>query len=293
MKIIKILMPLLLLSGINANAQKAKEVHGTYQYLVDEKANLTFEDARTRAIENARSEAIKEVFGSYVSSDIVVNTISDSNGDSRTVLQELSREVAKGDWLGDIEQPIVTIAYDNDLHTFIYNVEVKGQAREIKQSKTELDWRILRGNTEDKSESDVFNNKERFFISFKTPSAGYVAIYLLTSDDEASCLLPYRKNTDGRYKVDSNKRLVFFDPQSDPDAVNYRLSTNQAVENDVIYFIYSPNAFTKCNDLNNDPRRPNTLNVEDFNKWLLRSQLRDKDMVVERKWVKILNREKE
>ena len=56
-----------------------------------------------------------------------------------------------------------------------------------------------------------------------------------------------------------------------------------------VVLIFSPNPFTKCNEITGDHRHPNSLSIEDFEAWLKRLRLRDRDMVIDRsKWVKIV-----
>ena len=167
-----------------------------------------------------------------------------------------------------------------------FTAEVWGIAREIVQSKVDLNWSVLTSNGR---ETIDFKNGDRIFVKFFSPAAdGYVAIYLNNfSDDMTSCLLPYRNNTTGRHSVKRNKEILFFDKEKDPDATNYKLTTQQEIENNELVVIYSPNPFIKCTDITGDEKHPNWLSTHDFQKWLLNCQRADKDMVVEKKRIRI------
>jgi hypothetical protein len=106
-------------------------------------------------------------------------------------------------------------------------------------------------------------------------------------DDETSCLLPYKNERSGRCAINGGREYTFFDKLSDPRATHYRLSTQREQEDNELVIIYSPNPFTKCNDITGDARHPNSLSTHDFQKWLLKCQRADRDMVVDKKWVKI------
>jgi hypothetical protein len=62
------------------------------------------------------------------------------------------------------------------------------------------------------------------------------------------------------------------------------------MEDNQFVVIFSPNPFTKCNDITGDAKHPNSLSTFDFQKWLLRAQRADSDMIVDKRWVKIRKR---
>ena len=135
--------------------------------------------------------------------------------------------------------------------------------------------------------SDQFDSRERFFVKFKSPIDGYVAIYLISDDDNTACLLPYRQDRTGQVQVKGGKEYVFFDKATNPAATHYRLSTNRLQEMNQLVVVFSPNPFSKDVNITTDHRNPTYLSQKDFAKWLLKNQRADKDMVVARKWLTI------
>ncbi len=274
---------------VSANAQKKKNVHGIATMYVSQDDNMSFAAVKEECIRRAKYEAIKEAFGEMITS--TTNMVdAELNGETLSQFFEETNLTSKAEWIEHTKDPKVSWSPIDD-GRFVCTAEVWGKAREIKQSKIEFDWKILCGGTSAKYENNSFNNKERIYIMFKTPAAGYVAIYLLDSTNKlASCLLPYKNNQTGRHKVMANKQYVFFDKNSDSKAVGYNLTTNAPLELDQVVFIFSPNPFTKCIDITGDRRHPNSLGIDDFEKWLNRIRDADSDMVVDRsKWVKIIN----
>ena len=274
-----------LLLPSSVKAQKTATVSGTYTYIVTENDDVTLNEAKRKCIELAKAAAIKKQFGELITSD-VIDTNTETNGQSTSSYYwENTVAMAKGEWLGDTKPPLVDIVYVNG--KLLFTAEVHGKAREIVQAKTDLKWEIQKDGVNQRKTTSQFTSGERFYINFRSPADGYVAIYLMVGDDETVCLLPYPKETDGRHPIKGNRDYVFFDKDADPEAYHYKLSTKRKQEANQIVIIYSPNSFMKCNDITGDKKHPNSLSTHDFQKWLLKCQRMDKDMVVDKKWINI------
>ena len=284
-KLFVLFMSLLCMLPDTAWAQKkAREaqVHGTAIYDMGENDDITPAEARKRCIELAKANAIKAEFSELVTSD-VISTYSDN--DSHFWENTIAK--AKGIWLSDDREPVVTRSIIDDKVRF--EAEVWGIAREIIQSQTQLKWRVFKKG---ENETEDFLQGERVFVSFTAPAKGYVAIYLSTGvegDDKTYCLLPYPKDQDGRHEIMANRNYFFFDKEkdNDPNVLYYKLETEHEMENNQLVIIYSPTPFTKCIDNPGDKKTPRWLSTKDFQKWLLGLQRDDKDMVVNKKWVTI------
>lgn len=267
-----------------ASAQKSVSLNGKYSYVLGDNDNVTIREAKIKCVELAKAEALKKAFGTIVSSDFINSDRVVNDEFSSYYLSETSTSV-KGEWLGDERDPEIRMEIING--DLVFSAEVWGKAREITRAATDLKWQVQKDMNGQKIEADAFNSGERFFVSFRSPADGYVAIYLITGDSETACLLPYRKDITGRFQVKGGKEYVFFDKSQDPNASYYKLSTTQPQEYNQLVIIYSPNPFTKCTDIGRDSRHPNALDSKDFAKWLIKSQRADNDMVVHRKWVTI------
>ncbi len=265
-------------------AQKIATVTGKYTFVVSENDNITIKEAKIKSIELAQAEAIKEKFGVLVASDFI-NTDKFVNDELSTYYLMDTSSSVKGEWLGDEREPEINIEYKDG--NLLFTAEVWGKAREIIRASTDIKWQVQKDIEGKKIETDQFNTGDRFFVKFRSPSDGYIAIYLLTEDNDTACLLPYRKDNTGRYKIKGGKDYIFFDKTIDPNSTYYKLNTTHPQEYNQLIIIYSPNPFTKCTDVSVDPLHPNSLNQKDFAKWLLKNQRADKDMVVNRKWLTI------
>lgn len=282
-------LPSLLLTALSAvtfsaAAQRTAKVSARYQFIVTDNDNITLREAKIKCVELAKAEALKNEFGTMIVSDFINSERVENDELSSIYIMDTSSSV-KGEWLGDEREPEISVeAVDGDL---IFTAEVWGTAREIIRASTELKWEILKDNDGKKNTADTFDSGERFFIKFKSPINGYMAVYLVAGDDETACLLPYRKDSSGYFPVKAGKEYILFDKTIDPAASYYKLSTNHLQEMNQIVVVFSPNQFTKCLDTSSDSRRPNHLSHRDFAKWLLKSQRADKDMIVNRKWITI------
>ena len=270
-------------------AQKTSAIHGKYTYEVGDNDNITLREAKQKCIELAKAEAIKAEFGELVTSDVIDSNVETNGEATSSFFWENTVARAKGNWLGDTRTPEIQIEYvDGKL---VFTAEVWGTAREIVQAQIDLEWKIMRDGNNGKEEATQLNSGERFYVSFRSPADGYIAVYLIENDDNTSCLLPYRKNTTGRHQIKSGRDYTFFDKETDPNATAYNLTTQTQSEDNQLVIIYSPNPFTKCNDVSKNTKRPNALTTHDFQKWLLKCQRADKDMVVNKKWIRINKRD--
>lgn len=279
------LIILILAFTLVTQAQREEEVSGSYTYVLSENDGITLKEAKHMCIELAKAAAIKEKFGELITSDVIDSNVETNGESTNSYYWENTVAMAKGDWLGDTEKPQLDIKYEDD--KLIFTAEVKGRAREIIQSKIDLKWEIMKDGLTMRKKTSVFESGERIFVNFRSPADGYVAIYLILGDDVTQCLLPYPKDTDGRFEVKAGREYMFFDKEEDLTAVPWKLSTKRRLENNQLVIIYSPNPFTKCNDKSVDKMHPNTLNTHDLQRWLLKCQREDRDMVVNKKWVKI------
>ena len=270
-------------SGVKA--QKTVTVSGSYTFIVTDEMDVTLNEAKRRSIELAKADAIKKQFGEIVTSD-VIETNTETNGKTTdSKYWENTVAMARGEWLIDTKPPHLDIVYVGE--KLLITAEVHGQVREIVQAKADLKWEIQKDVANGRKTTMQFTSGERIYVNFRSPADGFVAVYLMVGDDETVCLLPYPKDTDGRYPIKGNRDYVFFDKDVDPAAYHYKLSTKRQQEANQIVIIYSPNSFMKCNDITGDAKHPNSLSTHDFQKWLLKCQRVDKDMVVDKKWINI------
>ena len=270
---------LLLLFFINLSAQKTVKICGEYTYVAPE--NVSLEQARQTALERAKLEALAEKFGTTVSQNNAT-VVENKNGASDIRFLSFGGSDVKGEWLETTKEPKYDISYEKE--TLIVKVSVCGKAREIVGAGIDFTAKVLKNGTEAKFESDNFKNGDDIYLLFRSPTDGYLAVYLVDESQTAYCLLPYKNTPSGNARIKSGKEYVFFSgkdaERNEAAAVDeYVLTTNKSAENNFLWIIFSPNEFTKANDkTRGEVSLPRELSYDDFQQWLAKNRTRDKDM---------------
>lgn len=259
-------------------SQKIKTVEGEYTYHAPE--NVTLEEAKRTALDRAKIQALVDAFGTIVSQTNTTR-VENSDGKSATDFLSIGGSEVKGEWIETTEEPYYNISYDQGM--LVVKVSVRGKAREIVSAQIDIKARVLRNGTEDKFESSEFHSGDDLYLSFVSPVNGYLAVYLIDAEQKAYCLLPYRNQTDGIYRVEANHRYVFFSEKQAtradvPFVDEYTMTCNRSSETNIIYVIFSPNAFCKAVDNRSADMLPRELPFGDLQKWLTNCRVKDKDM---------------
>lgn len=265
-----------LLFSIALSAQKMKRVDAEYIYHAPE--NVSLEEAKRIALERAKLQAIADAFGTVVSQSNFT-TVANRNGKSDVDFFSLGGSEVKGEWIETIGEPEYSISYERNM--LVVKVSVKGKAREMASAKIDIVAKVLRNGTEDKFESDEFRSGDDLYLSFKSPVSGYLAVYLVDAEQTAYCLLPYRNQTNGIYKVEANHRYLFFNIKEAPTQERsfvdeYVMTCERFSEYNQIYIVFSPQPFVKAADNASAEILPRKLNFEEFQKWLVKCKKSDR-----------------
>ena len=270
---------LFMVSVLGVFAQKTLTVDAEYTYRAPEDVALS--QAKRTALDRAKIQAIAEAFGTIVSESNTLR-MSNKNGQSDVDFMSISGSDVKGEWIETIGDPQYQIEYDGE--TLVVTAKCKGKIREIVGNEVDFQVKVLRNGTDDRSESDVFFSGDNFYVSFTSPVAGYVAIYLVDVGNMACCLLPYQAQQDGIYSVKANQRYVFFNvdeaqPVEKPIVDLYRMTTLFPIEQNQVYVIFSPQPFVKAADAVGKGQL-RELKGDEFQKWLAKCRKRDTSMIV-------------
>lgn len=276
----------LLLHALAAAAQKEKTIETEYTYCAP--PSMSPLEARQRAIEAARTEAIANEFGRIVSSNSFVNMMTSDT--KTTSFNFFSESEIKGEWVSDVEKPTVLGMETMDDMTMCFTVRVKGVAREIVSAPIRYEKKILRNGTDDTHESDDFKDGDRFYMSFRSPANGYLVIYMLDEEGKAYRLLPYPSSNEPVFRVEHDKRYVLFDAQQGGDGI--QAYCTREMEFNHIYTIFSPHPFTRSLDngigqSETGLAMPPELSMKEFQKWFMGVRKYDKDIAVDRQTIRI------
>ena len=283
-----ILSLVLILWSLNSFCQEVKTVKGEETYYAPE--NVSVEQAKKTALQRAKIKALADEFGTIVAQNSST-LINSKNGNSSINYSFLGSSDIKGEWIETIGKPKYTIFYEESM--LVVNCKVEGKAREVVSAQIDFDAKILRNGIDDKYESDDFKNNDDLYMSFKSPTNGYIAIYLIDTFENAYCILPYSSDSDGKVKIKANKKYIFFNAEMSEPLFHksmvdeYILKCHEESEINYIYIVFSPNSFVKATDnksvvsKEDGQELPRVLPLNDFRKWLAKNRLRDKDMQVD------------
>ena len=268
-------------------SQKIKTVDGEYTYVVPENVNL--DKAKYIALERLKIQLIEEEFGATVSQSNST-LVKNSNGKSDVDFVSIGGSEVNGEWIETIGTPRYNIYYENDM--LVVSVKAKGRIREIMSTAVDVKSLVLRNGIEDRFESDTFKSGDDLYISFQSPTNGYLVVYLVDTEQRAFCLLPYQNMKEGFFNVEANKRYVLFSTQTaaseqKPYVDEYTMTCTHDQEINQLYVIFSTSPFVKAIDDKLEKELPRELSNEDFQKWLAKYRTRDTNMVVKKKTITI------
>jgi hypothetical protein len=271
--------------------QKGKDVHNICgEYTSYPPENVSLEQAKQIALKEARIDAIEKKFSMVVlqsSTHFMIN----ENGQSSEIFTSKGDSEVGAEWLGDTREPEYKVSYeDNQL---VVSVSICGNARKITGAGIDILTKILRDSTEIEYDIDKFKHRDNFYLLFRSPVDGYLAVYL-TDMEKVYCLLPYSGDGTGKKKVKGGKNYVLFSKNhaenSEIDIVEeYYFTCEKSSERNDIYIIFSPNEFIKANASKDEKETvlPPELSFDDFQQWLHKNRIRNKDMKVTQKTVLI------
>ena len=268
-----------------------KHISITYEYISDN-PNETPEQAERTAIQMAQQKALEEHFGLDVvgiTSTMQRNRQEGQKVSSSSDVFSMRETSVRGEWIETTSQKVLEKTFEKGFwHVRVY---IEGRARNHSTDKPEIQYAFI-NNAHDKQNRDQYYDGDDIFLRFTSPVSGALCIYLVDTEQNAYCLLPYQSNAVGYQPIEANKDYLFFSEMVDPNADEYTLNTMQSSEQNALYVIFSPNIFTKAVDKQagtnwRDEQLPRFLSYEDLMKWLARNQTRDENMVVRREVVTI------
>ena len=270
---------ILMVFALVCHAQKTVNVSGEYRYVVPDNVSRT--DAQNIAIERARNEAMAKEFGTVVSQTNTTTT-KVIDGKVETGFISMGGTESKGLWIDDTKEPEVKTFYEDDVMVIV--AKVWGKAREIKNTETEIDIKILCNGME----NERFKNNDKFSIDFKSASKGYVAIFLRDENlDPIYCMLPYENENGEVRAVKSGTKYNFLSTKDPiyPFREETILVTDKTVEFNTILVVFSKNQFSL--PISEDGEYVPEIPADKFMKWLRKNRINDETMQVIEKTVEI------
>ena len=291
----KHILAFFLLSMMFVSVQAESDKTVTYTYVYHASRNESREQAERNAVSCAKVEALRKEFGAVLSGASATSLITKNNITQSKFVSIGGEGEVNGEWIADLEEPAITTVLEDG--GFCVTATVKGKAREITNNPIGFEAKILRNEPDPKYESTEFTAGNRIYIRFTSPVDGFLTIYLLDGET-AYCLLPYANDKDGTYPIEHGKEYILFsreryDADEDLNAIDEYIMTTEDEHQDLnqFYFIFSPQKFTKASDKirksDDGTIYPRMLSWESFQKWIMRTRSKDREMSVQTKYVVI------
>jgi hypothetical protein len=268
-------------------AQKMVSVSGEYTYYAP--STMTLDEAKQEALNQTKLHVLEARFGTLINSTttlIIVNQEND-NPSSRADVRTLSTHEVKGEWIEDTRPAEQTISTHESMpNAIIIHSRVWGKAREVISSKADIEVALLKAPYKEAVE-EVFKNEQEFYLYFKSPTSGYLAVYLLDTDENmAYCLLPTSNDLRGNFQVKNNEEYILFNENP-----TYIFTTKYSLIYNHIAIVFSPNEFYKANDKQGSDDKyilPREVTLQQYQEWLARCKARDAQMIEKQLTVQIV-----
>lgn len=268
-------------------AQKIVSVSGEYTYYAP--STMTLDEAKQEALNQTKLHVLEAKFGTLINSTttLIIENKESDNPSSRADVRTLSTHEVKGEWIEDTRPAEQTISTHKSMpNAIIIHTRVWGKAREVTATKADIEVALLKAPYKEAVE-EVFKNEQEFYLYFKAPTSGYLAVYLLDTDENmAYCLLPTSNDVRGNFPVKNNEEYILFN--EDP---TYIFTTKYSLIYNHIAIIFSPNEFYKANDQQGENEKytlPRELTLDKYQEWLSRCKSNDSQLIEKRITVQII-----
>jgi hypothetical protein len=263
---------------------------GEYQMRIEK--NISKQSAEDICIQRAKLDAITKAFGTLLSQDnstYIQNKTVGEESKTDTKYSYISNSFVNGEWIEDIGQPIVH--YQQNGNEDWIQVTIKGKIREIKANPVTFKASLLSCEKANCVATE-FNNKQDFYLYFKSPHNGYLSVYMdIPQEGMTYRLLPYKKSgSEACIEVKGDEEYIFFSPQvdkvcehpkSEVDQFFFELNNKEIPESHHLIVLFSPEAPLEKPILSQSPITslqqrlkmekydiPSYLEGESFQKWL-------------------------
>jgi hypothetical protein len=217
--------------------------------------NITWEDAKIKAIKLAQINAIENAFGKAIIQDnstYIQNTQRAESVKTSSAFNFISNTYVKGDWIEDIITPVINKIQEGD-NTWI-KVNVKGKVREIK----ELEVKFIANSLtcpDLKCKTQKFNDGQDFFLYFKSPEDGFLSCYMTDPETKYTfLLLPYKNSAifkkcipikADRDYIFFSKKHNYFEQNATIDEQVLSISSDKVAEKYQIWLLFSTESIEK------------------------------------------------
>ncbi len=266
---------------LSARASDVKSVSGEYTFYGD--SHHSPAQCKEAAREGAVAAALAREFGTSFTQTVTQHDIVTS-GSETTAFDALNISEVKGEWIGDTRDPEYEFLPPGADGNLIVRCRVWGKARPVSNEAADFEALVLRNGDDPRNASTSFKSGDDMTLYFRSPVSGNVAVYLLGSDNTVYRLLPYMDFNDGAVKIKHDEPYVFFSParghREHGTVDEMTLLTDEPVERNRVYVIFSPEPFNRPSDHFVAEGAPRSLSYREFTSWLQKARINDRKMGV-------------
>lgn len=261
------------------------------------------------AEESATINALEKAFGVMViegNSTFVKDVQSGKKSKTNTVFNSIGNQWVKGEVIEVLKKEFkkvdgVVLIDEKEKKITELKCTIKIRAREYKDNP--VNYKMYTLNCLDvHCKTNIFiADKDDFHIYFYSPTSGYLAIFL-DDGEQAQRLLPYKNmgsNFEQGVPVKANKEYFLFSNNEaynyfEIDADEYVFESEQLLEQERLFVVFSKNPIVQpyIEKGNNSKQLsivtdkailhvPDALNSEEFQKWLIKSRINNRNIVVQ------------
>lgn len=260
-------------------ADDIRSVEGEYTFVGDGRHSPA--ECKRLAAEYARIQALKNVFGTVLSQD-VMQTQTLRGGTEASHFLMLSSSEVKGEWLGDTGDPEYDISLDEGAN-LVVRCKVRGNAKALNNRAAEFEALVLRNGKERRNADTGFRHGDRMYLYFSAPVSGYLSVFLADEQDNVFQVLPYSTGDVSEVKTRKGAEYIFFDPgcgHTFGNADELVMTAPDGEEFNKLYVVFSPEAYAAPAVKFKYAGAPPVISRDDFTKWLVKVRRNDDRMGV-------------
>lgn len=284
-----IVLSFFLLMNVTANAQKKFNTKGEAQLRIEDTWSKVVAKNKVRQL--AKINAIERVFGTYIEQETNIDI-----EDGEISFKILGNTRVKGEWLKtkdeSFREDIVEVKSKNGKANEIWiTCKINGVVREIVRPKLAFVTNALNCQQAE-CRTTRFINGESFYLHFKSPSSGFLSVYIV-EDDVVYRMLPYQEMITpyiDAVPVTHDKEYIFFSHSEKHDYFEdfhfsrideIGMETEDDKEYLKLYVVFSKKKFSKPilkeGTVIIDGPIPKSLSALKFEQWISQNRIYNVD----------------
>ena len=263
--------------GIQSKAAEDKAVSGTYTYYGH--PGMSMVEAKEKALEGARNEALRSEFGTLVSQDIV-QTNEIVNDKEKMAFLSSTQSTVRGEWIATTGTPVYDERFENGVP--VVTCKVSGRGRKLSNKAPEIVVNALSA-PDKRAISSEFKDSQDIFVYIKSPERD-VFVMVCLEDEEGTVykMFPF-ESTPAQATLKKGYDYILFDKDRPGGSLGempgdglYIMTDKLALNR--LYVVYSPNYFRKGSWTYLEEANLDTMTTKDFNKLMIELRRADEEM---------------